>query len=96
MVGRALLGLAVIAQTATGFVTDKWSPLINLGAIGCVLAWFLIRAEPRLGKIERAIDRSSRALMIATLAMRGQDVREEAHDLAKEVDDAAADRDKLI
>ena len=33
------------------------SPLINLGAVGVVLAWFMIRAETKLDALVRAVNR---------------------------------------
>ncbi len=79
--------VAVAAEAATA-LSNTWSPLINLGAIGCVLAWFLIRAEPRMSRIERAIDRSSRAVLIAALAMSeaSPGVRDQAKELIREID----------
>jgi hypothetical protein len=85
-----------VATDAGAALTNAWSPLINLGAIGCVLAWFLIRAEPRMGRIERAIDRANRANLIAAQLMsdiaEGRKVsemtRQQAREIVKEIDDA--------
>ena len=62
---------AVGAESVAPMVADRWSPIINLGAIGCVLLWFLLRSEPRMKGIEAAIDRQSRAMLTMIIAMRG-------------------------
>jgi len=92
---------AAVTADATDALTATWSPLINIGAIGCVLAWFLIRAEPRLGRIERAIDRSTRANLIMAQIMSdiaehrrvSETTKVQAKELIKEVDDATTERD---
>ena len=43
-------------------------PLLNLGAVGAVLAWFLLKAEPRMRAMEDAIDRLVRAQMLDILS----------------------------
>lgn len=91
--------LAMSADAANA-ISGSWSPLVNLGAIGCVLAWFLIRAEPRMGRIERAIDRSTRGNLVLALVMadvaEGRDVTEvakkQATNLIREIDDATDER----
>ncbi len=44
-----------------------FSPLVNLGAMGVVLAWMLWKAEPRMRAVESAIDRQSAAILILLL-----------------------------
>lgn len=61
--------LAETTAAAGNVLTDKWGPLINLGAIGVVLFWFLWKTEPRLRRIEDAIDANSRTVLIAVMAM---------------------------
>lgn len=89
--------LAVLAAgaEASTIVADRWSPLINLGAVGCILAWFLIKLEPRMRRIEQAIDRASRAQMLAVMSMHGipANIREQAEGLKQEIE-AADERRK--
>jgi hypothetical protein len=88
--------LAAGAETAAGVITDRWSPLINLGAVGCVLAWFMFRMEPRLRRMEQAIDRMSRAIMLAALSMKGVSpaLKEQATAVLKEIEDAQERREQ--
>lgn len=44
------------------------TPLLNFGAIGSVLAWMLWRSDARMGSIERALDRLTRAQMLTLIA----------------------------
>lgn len=66
--------------------------LVQYGPMGVVLAWFLFRTENRLGGIERALDRVSRAQML-DLVSRPETppaVRRQAERLLKEVEVAQA------
>lgn len=67
-----------------------WEPLINLGAIGCVLAWFMFRSEPRMTRIEEAIDRNTRAQVLLAMALdvKYPVIKERTQDLLTELDDA--------
>lgn len=68
--------------------------LLNFGAIGAVLCYFLLKTEPRLRGIEEAIDRNSRAQMLFLLA--SEQVHEhfkvEAQRMLEEVQAAEARR----
>lgn len=60
--------------------------LANIGAVGAILAWFLWQTNPRLDRIEKAIDRQTRAILL-TLVSRPEiqgAVREQARLLLKE------------
>lgn len=46
----------------------EFGPLIQTGAIGVVLAWFLFRIEPRIRALERAVDRFSRVMLLDILS----------------------------
>jgi hypothetical protein len=93
----AKFGLVIFAAAETAqAVTDGWQALLNMGAIGCVLVYQLARAEPRLQRIERAIDRQSRGGLIMGQMMddiaSGRKVSEmtkvQARDLINEIDAA--------
>jgi hypothetical protein len=43
-------------------------PLINVGAVGAVLAWFMFRTEARLQEIEHAIEVMSKAILILAIS----------------------------
>lgn len=42
----------------------EWTPLLNMGAVGVVLAWFLWKDEPRKRAMERAIEQNTLTLTI--------------------------------
>jgi hypothetical protein len=46
-----------------------FSPLLNTGVAAAVLAFLLIKLEPRLRGIESSIDRVTRALMIVVISL---------------------------
>lgn len=69
-------------------------PLINLGGVGAVLAWFLMRAEKKFDEIRRgyemnsrALDRMVRAQMLAVLAdiHVAPQVKQQAQELLAEI-----------
>lgn len=70
-------------------------PLLNLGAIGAVLAWFLVNLSPRLDRIERAIDRLTRAQMLTLLSRPDvpEGVKTLANDLVHELDRSKASQE---
>ena len=65
------------------------TPLANVGAVGIILAWHMIRIVPRLDRIERAIDRQTRAHMLDILSRPGvsEPVRRQAQALNREIKD---------
>lgn len=77
---------------------DGLSPLINVGAIGAVLWWFLTQTNPRLealqkemqamgSRIEGALDRLTRAQMLTLLNQpeTPDALKREAREVLKEV-----------
>lgn len=70
--------------------------LLNLGAVGLVLAWFLLRSEPRMLGIEEAIDRNTRGAMLALLALEqvASGVKHQAQGVLEEIADAEKRRKK--
>lgn len=66
-----------------------FSPLLNTGVAACVLAFMLIKLEPRLRAIESSIDRSARALLLIVVSYPDSTnvQREQARDILKELDD---------
>jgi DNA-binding HxlR family transcriptional regulator len=69
-------------------------PLINLGGVGAVLAWFLFRAEKKFDEIRRsyelnskALDRMVRSQMLAVMAdiHVAPQVRQQAQELLQEI-----------
>ena len=45
-----------------------FSPLLNVGAVGVVCAWFMLRAEARLKGVERAVNRMSETVLLDILS----------------------------
>lgn len=82
--------LIILAQAGVDPVASWYQPLVNMGAIGIVLGWFMLRAEPRLRAIEASIDRVARALMVAVLSMKSCDasLKEQAQSIINEVEEA--------
>lgn len=79
---------AVLLADAGANVMDKWSPLVNLGAVGCILAWFILQATPLMKSLVAAIDRNTRASMLAVISMHGvpPNVRDQAADILREIE----------
>ena len=65
------------------------SPILNVGAVGAVLLWFLWKAEPRMAAIESAVNRLARAVMLATIGNEqiSTEVRRQAELLLAELDE---------
>lgn len=85
----------ILADGADG-LTAIISPLIQLGAVGACLAWFMFRSEPRLRAIEGAIDRMARAILLLVIALPNATAatREQAKGIQQELDDAQKTREK--
>lgn len=79
-------------------VMDNLSPLINLGAIGAVLWWFLTQTNPRLdavqrelrdmgNQVQRSLDRLTRAQMLTLISRTDvpDAIKREAREILKEV-----------
>lgn len=47
------------------------APLLNLGAVGVVLAWLMFRVERRMDRMAASLDRVSRALLMEILSRPG-------------------------
>lgn len=60
-------------------------PLLNLGGVGVVLAWMLWRTDRRLERLERAIDRLTRAQLLFLLAVGPAGAGAEARALLEEL-----------
>lgn len=71
------------------------APLLNVGAIGVVLAWLMWRVEPRMKANEAATDRNTRAtlLLLIEIPAIAEAVKEQAQNLVAECDDAAKKRE---
>lgn len=65
------------------------TPFINGMGIAGVLAFILIKMDPRLRSIETSIDRLARAMMLLKISHPdcSRSEREEAHDILKELDE---------
>lgn len=74
--------IALLLQAGMPSGAD-WSPLVNLGAVGIVLGWFMFRSEPRLKAIEKATDRQTRAMLLLTLSI--PNVSESTKQLSEEI-----------
>lgn len=82
--------LSFLAVAGTELSPSVLSPLINLGAMGVVLIWFMFRAEPRMRGMERAIDRQTRAtiLLAASLPNQSQHISDLGQDIIRETEES--------
>ena len=65
----------------------EWGAFANLGAFGAIVAWMLLRAEPRLERIERALEQLTRAQMLTLISRPEVEaaVKEQARQLLEEI-----------
>lgn len=62
--------------------------LLQFGAGGFVLLWFMFRCEPRLRAIERAIEKLTRAVLLSVISSASNPIKvEEARKILREIDD---------
>lgn len=73
---------------ASGGVEQWIMPILQTGAVGAVLVWFMLRAEGRMKAIETAIDRAARANLVLAMALdpAGNKIREHARAIDAEID----------
>lgn len=79
--------LPVLADSATSGM-EAFAPLLNIGAVGGVLIWFMTKAEPRMKRIEQAIDRATLANMVFLMGIKGipEHVQREAEKIKAEIE----------
>lgn len=80
---------ARLADALVGLVPEL-APVLNVGAIGAVLGYLLLKTEPRLKGMEAAIDRATRGQMLFLLAfeqVNGQ-LRAQVQELLQEIHDS--------
>lgn len=67
-------------------MTELLTPLLNVGAVGVVLAWFMMRLEGKVAHLEQAADRNTRAMMLLLIGINGLSPQEkrQAKDLLRE------------
>lgn len=65
------------------------TPLFQLGAVGAVLAWFLLQTNPRLERVERAIDLLSKAILLDLIGRpeTQPNVRAQAEEMVRTIND---------
>lgn len=89
--------VAVAAVEGTSsFLPAEIAPLANLGAIGCVLLWFMLRSEPRMQKQTEAIERMTKMIGYAVIALEqsAPAVKKQVQLLVDEVEGEEARRKK--
>lgn len=70
-------------------MTDQFLlQIVQVGAVGATLAWFLIRLDPRIKHLEEAINRMVRAQMLFILASEytPESYRREARSILQEIE----------
>lgn len=82
--------LAAVAAEGSATVIDKYGPLFNLGAIGCVLLWFMMQLTPQIKALVTALDRSTRMSGLTVIALEycSQSVKDQAQRIVSEIDSA--------
>lgn len=80
----------VLFLAALANATFDFSPLLNVGATGVILAWMLWQAVPRMRGIESAVDRLSDAILILLLEIdrTTPQAREQAQVIRNKIKDA--------
>lgn len=83
---------------------DWISPLLQFGGVGVCLIWFMFRSEPRLRAIESSIDRSTRSMILLSIAIANaleaikwktaDSIKLQAEPIVRELDEAEHDRTK--
>ncbi len=85
----------LLAESATQGGLEWWQPLVNTGAIGAVLIWFMLRGEKKLDEqarsqkeIAKALNINTRSNMIIVLSLKNLDenVMSLAGQIAQEVE----------
>lgn len=66
---------------------DTLSPLLQVGAIGAVLAWMLVKTDARIERVERALDRLTRAQLLTLVSRNDVDehVKQQAGEMLKDL-----------
>jgi hypothetical protein len=68
--------------------------LLQFGAGGFVLLWFMFRCEPRLRAMEKSMDRLAKAILLKIISYSDNHTqKEEAESLLKEMEDEREKRD---
>ena len=90
------MNILTLAEAAASLVPPEIAPLLNIGAIGCVLVWFMLRLEPRLSKLTEAMDRQTRMTGFTLIALETlqPSVKRRVEEILSEVKDAEAQRQK--
>lgn len=65
-----------------------WTPLINLGIAGIMLAWFMIRVEVRLRAIETAVQQYTRAQLVMLIEIKrtSDEAKVQAQQIINDID----------
>jgi hypothetical protein len=88
----AIISVAALFPSITAVTNGDFmgalAPLIQVGAVGAILAWFLVKHEPRMRAIEFELQTQSRAILLSTLANphASEQIREAATELKDEVE----------
>ncbi len=84
---------------ADAALADIPQGIYSLGATGVVLAWFMYKFEPRMRSMEIAIQQSSRAQLVLTLAIAemldNKGISEQAKAIIKEIDESVVNKKSL-
>lgn len=81
----------MIAEATTAI---DLAPILNTGAMGFIVAWFLLKLDPRLVRIEEGQDRLAKAINLHILAMDlvPEAIRRQAQTNLEELNDAEKSR----
>lgn len=73
---------------------QELSPLLNIGAVGFVLAWFMFRMEPRMRALEQAVDRNTKANLVLLLnsSESNPNVKTVAKTILQEIEDRRGEK----
>lgn len=79
--------MATLETVASKLPSMDINYLLNFGAIGGVLYWFMTKFESRMRRVEEALDRQTRAIVldIATRPTASPGAKDEARKIANEI-----------
>lgn len=88
--------ILIADAAATSIVPAELAPIANLGAMGCVLLWFMLRSEPRMQRHTEAIDRLTKmnGYVVIALETVHPAVKKQVQAIIDEVQEAETKRKK--
>lgn len=92
----AIFATVVATQGAGGLLPAEVAPLLQMGGMGAVLLWFMLRSEPRMQKQTEAMERLTKmnGYVIIALESVHPAVKKQVQTLIDEVEEEQLKRKK--